>query len=530
MYQIKGGSDMEKKLRVYGDRLIDPSGRHRLLSGINLVCKGDRQTNDHPAADTDWRASFMPDWPQSLYDQFAAWGYTVIRLGMIWAALEPQPNHYDETYLAWIGWQLDQAERAGIGVFLDMHQDLYSQLYSDGAPDWATLTRHPFAATDLWSDAYLTSPAVQEAFDAFWANQPAPASGKGIQDHYVDLWETIARRFGDHPAVLGFDYMNEPFPGSLAEPIFGSILRAFGELAGQNIPEAERQAMADPEKLAQIFADPEQKLQALELLENRELYWALGERTREPAGLFEQTTLSDFYDRLNAAVRPLCPEALLFRENSYFSNIGVPCAARPVMRRLADGETVAEPRQVFSPHGYDLTVDTPAIAVASDNRAEVIFARHRETQQRLGVPVLVGEWGAFGDQPVALRHGAFLLDLFDENLWSHTYWCYEKGFEQMSACELLHRPCVQAVHGVLQTVHLNRANATWHVVWDEAQIVSDADLSQPSLFYLPQRPSHIELDGSSRDSWIEGITETGGILHVPYNGVAGRELRVSFGA
>ena len=52
-----------------------------------------------------------------------------------------------------------------------MHQDLYSVLYADGAPKWATLTEgKPHKTGDIWSEAYMLSEAVQNAFDNFWAN------------------------------------------------------------------------------------------------------------------------------------------------------------------------------------------------------------------------------------------------------------------------------------------------------------------------------------------------------------------------
>ena len=44
------------------------------------------------------------------------------------------------------------------------------------------------------------------------------------------------------------------------------------------------------------------------------------------------------------------------------------------------------------PHGYDLVVDTEGVQWASNNRIDVIFDAHRRTQQRMGVPVMVGEW------------------------------------------------------------------------------------------------------------------------------------------
>ena len=53
----------------------------------------------------------------------------------------------------------------------------------------------------IWSDSYLISPAVQAAFDSFWANRPAP-DGVGIQDHYAAMWAHVAARFADNETVI----------------------------------------------------------------------------------------------------------------------------------------------------------------------------------------------------------------------------------------------------------------------------------------------------------------------------------------
>jgi endoglycosylceramidase len=57
-------------------------------------------------------------------------------------------------------------------------------------------------------------PALQRAFDHFWANSPGPG-GIGLQDRYAAAWEHVAERFAGNPSVLGYEIMNEPWPGSI---------------------------------------------------------------------------------------------------------------------------------------------------------------------------------------------------------------------------------------------------------------------------------------------------------------------------
>src|SRR5437764_1126681 len=55
--------------------------------------------------------------------------------------------------------------------------------------------------------------AVQRAFENVGANKPAP-DGIGLQDHYAAAWAHVAQRFASNPHVLGYEILNEPFPGS----------------------------------------------------------------------------------------------------------------------------------------------------------------------------------------------------------------------------------------------------------------------------------------------------------------------------
>ncbi len=109
------------RLQIRGSRFVDLQGRHVLLHGINVVNK-----NRHEG--------YIVDEGPGLYARLRDWGFNVIRLGVIWDGLEPEPGAYNEAYLKRLDEQIDWARASGLLVFLDMHQDLYSVLYSDGAP------------------------------------------------------------------------------------------------------------------------------------------------------------------------------------------------------------------------------------------------------------------------------------------------------------------------------------------------------------------------------------------------------------
>lgn len=459
-------------LRTDGARLRDHHGRHRVLHGINLVAKGNRRPTGS-FVDRGFRGSWTPG---DLTD-LASRGFTLVRLGVIWAAVEPEPGRYDDAYLGWVREQLDAIHDAGMLAILDSHQDLYSQNYSDGAPTWATLTDHEFADTDLWSDAYLTSPAVHEALDRFWENAPGP-DGVGLQDRFAAMWRHVAARFHGHPALAGYDLINEPTPGSQAPQIFGTVLGAFAAVTGQDL----EQVFAD-------FDDPEAKFAQLARLEDVAVHRQIGDTVAPLVAAFEADAVAPLMARVSAAIRTVDPGTLILREHDYFANIGIPSGQPPL----------DDANWAYSPHGYDLTVDTPAIALSSNTRATTIFARHAETAERLGVPVIVGEWGALTLGRGVADHGVALQDLFDSFGWSWTYWVWEDGFADSEAAAALTRPRPVAFAGDGQQWRV--VDGTLHATW------RGADTGEPSLFFAPDGVAHAHRDGApvpvTRDgAWI----------------------------
>lgn len=443
-----------------GPLLRDTHGRHRVFHGINLVAKGGQE----PGGSLRDRG-FIGEWGQDDIADLAARGFTLIRLGVIWSAVEPEPGQYDDEYLDWIAEQLDLIGSAGMSAVLDAHQDLYSQKFGDGAPAWATLTEHEFDATELWSDAYLASPAVHEALDRFWENAPGPG-GVGLQDRFAAMWSHVSQRLHDHPAVIGYDLLNEPTPGSAAPEIFASLIGAFAQVTGQ-----------DPEQLFADFSDPEGKFAQLAHLEDEQVHRQIGDLIHPLVAAFETERVAPFMSLVARAVRAHDQDGLILREHDYFANLGIP-SGQP---------TLDDANWSYSPHGYDLTVDTPAIALSSNTRAGTIFARHAETAERLGVPVIVGEWGALDLGEGVGDHGRFLQDLFDSYGWAWTYWCWQPGFADSEAAAALTRPRPVAFAG---------DGTSWYVSGGvlTAQWRGEA-LNAPSVFFAPKGDAIVLRDG-----------------------------------
>lgn len=213
--------DIMPFLRVENQRFVDTQNREVILNGINHVVKDPAQNYLYPD-------------DEQLFQAFREYGFNCIRYGIIWDGLEPEPGVINEEYLQEIDKRVRWAEENGIWLVLDMHQDLFSRKFSDGAPIWATLDQEkPHQTGAIWSDAYLMSPAVQQAFDSFWQNAPAE-DGVGLQDHYIQVWKVLADRYKNSPAVAGFDVMNEPFMGSQAPLVFEDLLQGYVQAASQS--------------------------------------------------------------------------------------------------------------------------------------------------------------------------------------------------------------------------------------------------------------------------------------------------------
>ncbi len=197
----RGGAAVQYPLSTRGQWIVDSQGRTVILRGVNYNGIESMLFNAQPPAPEDFQL-------------LRRWGFNVIRFPVSWEFIEPERGMYDEAHLeTWVDPVIAMAAQEGIGVIINMHQWNWSSCFDssgrgNGAPKWAL----PVWAQDLCpsspyngSDAYTQ---VGRACADFWTDMDA-------REEYMKLWEMMAARYQDNPAVIAYDIFNEPNPGDI---------------------------------------------------------------------------------------------------------------------------------------------------------------------------------------------------------------------------------------------------------------------------------------------------------------------------
>ncbi len=430
------------KIKTFKKILIDDKGRERIFHGVNFVDKSDYAEGKQ----------IVPVLDEPMIQKIAANGVNLIRLGFTWAKLEPKPNEYNDAYIDSLANVLDLLEKYNIFAFLDMHQDLYSpKTNGDGAPEWAVLLDGAEVKPTkfVWAEGYFWGKACHTAFDNFWANRKV--NGRGLQEYYTACWTHIVQKLGGKAAVIGFDVMNEPFPGSSGGKVFKKIVSGAVKtiLFDRNI---KRTTL-----IKELFdkEDPIGKvLTHIEYKEFRKITSGADNLIYD----FDTKVYGPFVSKVATEIRKYSDKIILM-ENCYYSNLGIPFSAPPIK---VNGER--DGNQIFAPHAYDLMVDTPSYKFAHSGRVDGIFGEHKRSQDRLNVPVIVGEWGSFGDETDDwLPHIEYLFKIFEKNKWSQTYWSYIDGFFENRLMKVFKRLYPKAVSGVIDSYTYDLKEKTFYL-------------------------------------------------------------------
>jgi hypothetical protein len=207
-------------ITVSGGRFVDATGREVVLRGYNVSGETKLAENDGlpfaSAADARKSAAALR----------ALGGGNSVRFLLSWAYAEPVRGQVDTAYLAAATDQMRAFLDAGVRVYPDFHQDLYSRYLfdpdswytGDGAPQWAVdLGDYPDESCGicfLWGQNITQNGAVKAAQHDFWHN------AHGLQDSFLDMAQQTMAYVRQHltaeqfAGVVGFDPYNEPYAGT----------------------------------------------------------------------------------------------------------------------------------------------------------------------------------------------------------------------------------------------------------------------------------------------------------------------------
>lgn len=487
------------KIHTKGKVLLDEHGRERIFYGINVCDKG-------CFVEENGARCFNYKWNDDMLKEFKKQGYNLIRLGITWEAIEPERGQYNDVYIAAIKGMLDKCHEYGMYAYVDMHQDLYSGWGNgpgDGAPAWACYTDgiEYKIPKFVWAESYFYGKATHRAFDNFWDNK------YGVQDDFRKMWVYLAKKLDGHPALFGYDLLNEPFLGADGGKLFKNLIK--------NIVTKSLQDKRISKK--QLFADAFTKGNIIHVLDQYKgnVFSEIVNTVAPIVNSFDSCSYMPFMDKTAAAVREVSEDPIIFIENSYFSNLGVEFAGRPIQIQGKRAEN-----QLFAPHAYDLMVDTPAYKYANNDRVKTIFdQRKKEQNESLDMPVIVGEWGGFSEGTEWLPHIEFLLELFDKNKWSSTYWAYFEGLIDSPMWDTLKKPYPRAVTGTIDSYYHDRDGNSFTLIYTQ-----DKDFDVPTEIFAHKEIAQVVTDGEYE---IEKIEDDAYIVKLK-TGVGKHNVRIEF--
>ena len=415
--------------------LTDDQGRALILHGVNVASSAKTTPLRVPAQFEEADAAALAE----------RWGFNFVCYLVSWDGLEPTPGVIDTAYLDRIQTRLDWFAAHGIHVLVDMHQDVYSiSTCGNGFPDWAIrsdgIAMEP--CYPVWSANY-NQPAVVRAFDNFWAyDQGAHAD---LQDHYTNAWKVLAERFRDHPAVIGYDLINEPHPGSAWGYDVGSL---------------------------------------------EELY-------RDQYTAFDTQKLAPFYQRCIDAIRSVDPDTYIFFEPRY----GTPGDGSPSYLPKLDDPRTGDDRLVLAPHFYSIAYEATSMYAPGNDATMRFEARRREEMLALGTPLVIGEWGFDQGFPGATQYMDDVHAMADSLMAGWAYWSWDPGvggwaftarnvdpvsgaitYVENPNSDLIVRPYPRAVAGQPVSFSYDRTTRVFELVFD-----SKKGVTGPTEIYVPKR-------------------------------------------
>jgi endoglycosylceramidase len=186
-----------------GRWMTDAKGRVLVIHGVNVSMKGTGAQSAAYGFGAD-DAAFL-----------ASIGLNAVRLTVERYDIEPTAGHFDTAYLSLVRNTVKALNQHGVMTLIDLHQDEYGPVFHDnGFPTWMTSTGGLPNDYQLgFPYQYVANPATNHAFDTFWKDG-ADSRGKALWADDAQILARVAAVVHSTPGVLGYEIINEPWPGT----------------------------------------------------------------------------------------------------------------------------------------------------------------------------------------------------------------------------------------------------------------------------------------------------------------------------
>ena len=411
--------------------ILDNEGRYSVFHGVNVIIKLPPYLPDLDKFDP--LNSLNTEYDLKTMKKM---GFNMVRLGVIWEAVERQPGVYDMEYLQKVEEIINTLGKNGIYTMVDAHQDAFSRNFcGEGVPYFYTnelgydkqcnaniVTQFlGFVGTcknlDYFNFSYDENglPVIDDckknsfieyhflaefssAYKKFYENV------NNIQDKFVEFWKVVATKFKGNNYVLGYDLWNEPSPGGFLED-FKNIIPG-----------------------------------------RPDLYSVL-----------------PLYKKVNEALREIDPNYIL-----YFENTPIPDTL-PILGGLVWGTMKEKPGddnepQVYNFHSYCCVSGANACEngeASLKNSLNLCPKFHKNkfktemdnARNNLHVPMFVSEFGACSDSQACYNEIMNVVSICEENFISWSYWNYKPyGDHTTTAIQLVEYEGIYNPDGTVQTI------------------------------------------------------------------------------
>ena len=487
---LVSGISISQQLRMP----VDDYGRALILHGVNVVYK---QSPYLPLAE-----GFDPEYSLSEIDieYLLAYGFNLVRLGVLWEAVEVAPGVYNQTYLKAVETLVNSLGRAGIYTMIDSHQDLLTRaLCGEGMPTFLVHDLSHSCDSHMLSSLFwligmcrseeslhlpkdengnpLLSACVTHSFYKMYLSPETNSlfaqlynNVDGLQDKFVAYWEQVHNVFASNPYILGYDLLNEPWPGNFyANP---SLLL--------------------PGHLDHYYLQP-MYTRLADMMRNRTLNATM---------LFEPVQFGDVMS--------------LFGGISFKVGFTAPPGSSNTLNALLNDHSYCCEMSYNACKGGEPTLKDAQTTCASFNRRKVL--KRKEDAERLQVGLIISEFGACFDTEACAAEIGAVTGAADEALASWAYWQY-KGFGdfttftaalgvdeglfypnstvQATKVKALARTYAQATQGIPQWMYFNPSSSAFafqyllnKAIPAPTQIYYNAQYSYPGAVRLTVNCAH----------------------------------------